>query len=117
MHKIMSQARIDSLRIMLGLQLFLIHADKLFAFARIFTETIVSDAINPGGKPRLTAKASNVLVRAKKGFLCEVIGQGKVCPGELSKEATHTGLMPAHEFAEGVLIVLGKNSRDKVRIG
>jgi hypothetical protein len=34
----------------------------------------------------------------------------------LSKEATHTGLMPAHELAEGVLIVINKNSRDKVRI-
>ena len=25
--------------------------------------------------------------------------------------------MPAHEFAEGVLIVIGKNSRNEVRIG
>jgi hypothetical protein len=25
-------------------------------------------------------------------------------------------LMPPHEFAEGVLIVIGKNSRNKVRI-
>jgi hypothetical protein len=101
---------------MLGLQLLLIHADKLFALPRIFTKTIVRDAIHPGGKSRFTAKATDVLVRAKKSFLREIIRQGDICAGELSKEATHTGLMPAHELAEGVLIVINKNSRDKVRI-
>jgi hypothetical protein len=35
----------------------------------------------------------------------------------LSKETTHTGLMPAHKLAERVLIVIGKKSCDKVRIG
>jgi hypothetical protein len=113
----MSQARIDSLRIMLGLQLLLIHADKLFAFPRIFTKTIVSDAIDPGGKPRFTAKAPNILVRAEKSFLCKIIGQGDICAGELSKQTTHTGLMPAHKLTERVLIVIGKKSCDKVRIG
>jgi hypothetical protein len=34
----------------------------------------------------------------------------------LSKQTTHTGLMPAHELAESVLIVIDKNSCDKVRI-
>jgi len=116
MHKIMSQTRIDSLRIMLGLQLLLIQADKLFAFPRIFTKTIVSDAIHPGGKSRFTAKGANVLVRAKESFLREVIGQGNICARELPKEATHTGLMPTHELAERVLIVIDKNSCDKVRI-
>jgi hypothetical protein len=116
MHKIMSQARIDSLRIMLGLQLLLIHADKLFAFPRIFTKTIVSDAIDPGGKPRFTAKAPNILVRAEKSFLREIIRQGDICARKLSKEATHTGLMPSHKLAERMLIVIDKNSCDKVRI-
>ena len=116
MHKIMSQTRIDSLRIVLGLQLLLIHADKLFAFPRIFTKTIVSDAIDPGGKPRFTAKATNVFVSTKEGFLREIIRQGDICVGELPKQTTHTGLMPAHEFAERVLIVIDKNSCDKVRI-
>jgi hypothetical protein len=101
---------------MLRLQLLLIHADKLFSFPRIFTKTIVSDAIHPGGKPRFTAKAPDVLVRAEKSFLREIIRQGDICAGELSKEAAHTGLMAAHELAERVLIVIDKNSCDKVRI-
>src|SRR5947208_16334306 len=47
-HKIMSQTRIDSLRIMLRLPLFLINADNLFAAARILAKTIVRDAVKPG---------------------------------------------------------------------
>src|SRR5437899_3989290 len=117
MHKIVSQTRIDSLRVVLGLQLLLIHADKLFAFARILAKTIVSDAIKPGGKSRFTAKAPDILVGAKKSFLREIIGEGNICPRELSQHTTHTGLMATHELAKRVLIVIDKNSRDKVRIG
>src|SRR5207253_9656469 len=57
MHKIVSQTRIDSLRIVFRLQLRLIDADKLFAFARILAKTVVSDSVKPCGKSRLTAKA------------------------------------------------------------
>ena len=116
MHKIVSQTRIDSLRIMLRLQLRLIHADKLFAFARILAKTVVSDSIKPCRKSRFTTEAPDVLVCPKKGFLREIIGQRNVCACELSKQTAHTGLMAAHELAERVLIVIGKNSRDKVRI-
>jgi hypothetical protein len=112
----MSQASIDSLRIMLGLQQLVVHANKLFAFARILAKTVVSDAIKPCGKSRFTAKVANVLVSTNESFLRKVIGQGDICAGELSKQTTHTGLMPTHELAESVLIVIGKNSRDKVRI-
>jgi hypothetical protein len=101
---------------MLGLQLLLVHADKLFAFARIPAKTVVSDAIKPCGKSRFTAKVSNVFVSTNESFLRKVIGQGHICAGELSKQTTHTGLMPAHELAERVLIVIDKNSCDKVRI-
>src|SRR5437870_7465008 len=114
MHKIMSQTRIDSLRIMLRLQLRLIHADKLFAFARILAKTVVSDSVKPGRKSRLAAKAPDVLVDAKKSFLCEIVGQGNVCECELPKQTAHDGLVPPHQLAERVLIVIGKNSRDKV---
>jgi len=117
MHKVMSQTRIDSLRIMLCLQLLLIHADKLFAFARILAKTIVSNPIKPGGKSRFTAKTPNFFVSAKKSFLREIIGQGNISARELSKQPTHTRLMPAHELPERVLIVIDKNSCDKVRIG
>src|SRR5438128_249726 len=116
MHKIMSQTGIDSLRIMLRLQLRLIHADKLFAFARILAKTVVSDSVKPCGKSRLAAKAADVLVSANKGFLCEIVGQGNVCACELPKQTAHAGLVPPHQLAERVLVVIGKNSRDKVRI-
>src|SRR6266487_2081725 len=116
MHKIVSQTRIDSLRIMLRLQLRLIHADKLFAFARILAKTVVSDSVKPGRKSRLTAEAADVLVRAKKSFLRQIIGEGNVCACELSKQTAHAGLVPPHQLAERVLVVITKNSRDKVRI-
>ena len=116
MHKIMSQTRIDSLRIMLCLQLSFVHANKLFSFAGILAKTVVSDAIKPCGKSRFTAKASNVFVSTKESFLRKVIRQGHICAGELSKQTTHAGLMPAHQLAERVLIVIDKNSCDKVRI-
>jgi len=115
-HKIMSQTGIDSLRIVLRLQQLLVHADKLFAFARILAKTVVSDSVKPCGKSRFAAKAPDVLVSANKGFLPEIIGQGNVCACELSKQAAHIGLMPPHQLAKRVLIVIDKNSRDKVRI-
>ena len=116
MHKIVSQTRIDSLRIAFRLQQLLIHADKLFAFARILAKTVVSDSVKPCGKSRFTTKAADVLVNANKSFLRQIVGQGNVCACELSKQTTHAGLMAAHQLAERVLIVIGKNSRDKVRI-
>ena len=117
MHKIMPQTGIDSLWIMLGVQQLLIHADQFFAFARVLAKTIVSDPVKPCGKSRLAAKAPDVLVCPKKGFLRQIIGQGNICACELSKQTAHARLMAAHQLAERVLIVIGKNSRDKVRIG
>ena len=116
MHKIVPQTGIDSLRIMFRLQLLLIHTDKLFAFARILTKTIVSDPVKPCGKSRLTAKASDVLICSNKGFLREIVGQGNICACELSKQTAHARLVPPYQLAERVLIVIGKNSCDKVRI-
>jgi hypothetical protein len=116
MHKIVSQTSIDSLRILLRLQLLLIHAHKLFAAACILPKAIISDAVKPCGKARVTAKAPNVLVSANKSFLREIIGEGNIGPRELAQQTTHAGLMPTHELAERVLIVIDKNSRNEVRI-
>jgi hypothetical protein len=117
MHKIMSQTGVDSLWIVLRLQQLLIHADKLFAFARILAKTVIGNSVKPCGKSRFAAKAADVLVRANKSFLCQIIGQGNICACELSKQTAHAGLVPAHQLAKRVLIFIGKNSRDKVRIG
>ena len=116
MHKIVSQTRIDSLRIVFRLQPRLIDADKLFAFARILAKTVVSDSVKPCGKSCLAPKAADVLVRAKKGFLREIIRQRNICACKLSKQTAHARLVPPHQLAERVLIVIGKDSRDKVRI-
>ena len=116
MHKIVSQTRIDGLRIVLRLQLRLIHADKLFAFACILAKTVVSDPVKPGRKSCFTAKAPDVLVSAKKGFLRQIIGQGNICACKLPKQTAHARLVSSHKLAERMLIVIGKNSRDKVRI-
>src|SRR4029453_7668659 len=84
--------------------------------ARIFTKAIVSDSIKPCGKPCFPTKAADVFVGTEKSFLREVVGERDVCAGELPPQTAHARLMPTHKFAEGVLIVIGKNSRNKVRI-
>src|SRR5215471_16444283 len=106
----MSQTRIDALRVLFCLPLLLIHTDQLLATTRVLAKTVVGDSIKPCGKSRFTPKASNILVSSEKGFLCKVIGQSDVCAGELPQQTAHTGLMPAHEFTEGMLILIGKNS-------
>jgi len=104
------------LRILFCLPLVFIDAHEFFAPPRIFAEAIVCDSIKPCGKSRFTAKTADVFVRPEKSFLCEIVGQSDVCTGELSQQATHARLMAPHEFAEGVLIIIGKNSRNEVRI-
>ena len=116
MHKIVPQTGIDSLRILLCLPLLLIHAHQLLATPRVLAKAIVRDSVKPCGKPRFTAKAADVFVSPEKSFLCEVICQSDVCAGELPQQTAHARLMPPHEFAEGVLIVSGKNSRNEGRI-
>ena len=113
----MSQTGIDSLRILLCLPLFFIHTDQFFPPARVFAKAIVRDSIKPCGKPRFTAKAADVFVSTEKSFLCKIVGQSNVCASELPQQTAHARLMPPYEFAEGVLIVIGKNSRNEVRIG
>jgi len=96
--------------------LFLTHADQFFATAGVLAKAIVRDSIKPRGKPRFTAKAADVFVSPEKSFLREIIGQRDVCASELPQQTAHTRLMPPHEFAEGVLVVIGKNSRNEVSI-
>jgi hypothetical protein len=115
-HKIVSQTGIDSLRILFCLPLVFIHAHQFFAAARVLAKTIVCDSIKPGGKSRFTAKAADVFVSTEKSFLCKIVGQSNVCAGELPQQTPHARLMPPYEFAEGVLIVIGKNSCNEVRI-
>jgi len=47
-HQVVFQAGIDSLRILLGLQLSFIDANQLFPAAGILSKTVVSNPVKPG---------------------------------------------------------------------
>ena len=116
MHKIVPQTGIDSVRILFCLPLLLIHAHQLLATPRVLAKAVVRDSIKPCRKSRFTTKATDVFVSPEKSFLREVICQSNVVAGELAQKTAHARLMPPHKFAEGVLIVIGKNSCNQVRI-
>ena len=98
------------------LDLFLVDSHKFLPPARIFSKAIVSDSIKPCGKPCFPTKAADVFVGTEKSFLGKIVCESDVCAGELPQQTAHARLMPPHEFAEGVLIVIGKNSCNEVRI-
>ncbi len=113
----MSEGGINRVWVAFRLEDRLIDADKFLPLARIFAETVVSDAIKPGGKFRLAAKAGDVFVSLNERLLREIIGQREIVARELSQQTAHDRLMTAHEFRKGMVIILKKNSCDKVGIG
>ena len=117
MHKIVSQTRIGHLGIPLGLKLFLIDSDKFLASPCVFPKTIVSNAIKPGRETGFATKAADVFICAQESVLGEVIRQRDISAGKLAQQTSHTRLMPPHQFAKCVLIVIDKDSRDEVAIG
>jgi len=96
--------------------LLLVNPNQLFPAACIFSETIIRDPIKPRGKTRLAAKVPDVFVSTHKCFLGEIIGQSDISAGKLAKQTSHRRLVPADQLAKGVLIIIDKNSSDKVRI-
>ena len=101
----------------LGLKLFLIDSDKFLAPACIFPETIVSNAIEPRRETGFTPEAADVPVCTHESVLRQIIRQRDIAAGELAQQTSHSRLMPPHQFAERVLIVIDKDSRDEVSIG
>ena len=57
-HEIVFQGGVDGLRIVFGLELTLVEPDQFLSFAGLFAETVIGNAIKPGGKFRLAAKAA-----------------------------------------------------------
>ena len=94
----------------------LINPDKLFAASRFFSETVIGDAIKPGGKASFTTKAANVFVGAQKGLLRQIIRQRQVGARKLPQETSDRRLVPTDQLTEGVLVIIDKNSSDEVRI-
>lgn len=115
--EIVAQGGICGLRIMLGLQLSFINANKLFSFAGLFPETVVSDPVKPGRKTRFPAKAAEVLVSAQKRFLGQIVRERNIGADELAEQTTDARLMISHQLGKGVVVVIEKNASDEVCIG
>src|SRR5581483_6061838 len=112
----MPQTRIGRLRIVLGSELFFVNSHKFLSTARIFSKTVVSDPVKPRGKACFTAKTTEVLIGAQEGLLRQIICESHVGSSKLTQQTAHCGLMPSDQLAERVLVVIDKNSCDKVRI-
>lgn len=115
--QIVAQSGVGRLRIMFGLQLSFIDANQLFSLTRFFAETIVSDAVEPGRKARLPAKAAKVFVGAQKGFLREIVRERDIGADELAEQTPHGRLMIPDQLRKGVVVVINKNARNEVGIG
>ncbi len=115
--EIMAESGIDGLRIVFRLQLSFIDANELLSFAGLFAETIVGDPIKPGRKPGLAAEAAEVFVSPQKGFLREIVRERNIGADQLAEQTSHARLMISHQFREGVVVVIDKNTSDEVCIG
>ncbi len=115
-HEIVFQGRVDGLRIVLGLEARFVDADQFLSFTGLFAETVIGDAIEPGRKFRLAAKAADVFVSTQESFLREVIREGEVGARELAQKTTHGRLVIAHQFGDGVMIIVDQDPRDEIGI-
>ncbi len=115
-HEIVFQGGVDGLWIVLGLELTFVDSDQFFSFAGLLTETVIGNAIKPGGEFCLAAKAADVFVSAQESFLRKIISQRQVAPRELAEQTTDGGLMVSDQLGKGVVIILKKNPRDEIGI-
>ena len=115
--EIVAERGVCGLRIMRSLQLSFINANKLFSFAGLFPETVVSDAVEPGRKTRLPAKTAEVLICAQKRLLGEIVRERDIGADELAEQTTHARLMIPHQLRKCVVVVSEKNASDEVCIG
>ena len=113
----MSESGIDGLRIVFRLQLSFIDANQLLSFPGLFAETIVGNPIKPGRKTGLAAKAAEIFVSPQKRFLRKIVRERNVGADQLAEQTSHARLMIPHQFGEGMVIVIDKNTSDEVCIG
>ena len=116
MHEIVFQGRVDGLRILLGREHFFIDSDQFLSFAGFFAETIIGDAIQPGGKLRFSTKTANVLVSAQKSLLSEIICQGQIASRELSEQTADRGLVIPDQLGKGVVIIVNQDPGNKIGV-
>jgi hypothetical protein len=86
--QIVSQSRINCLRIMFALELSFIDANEFLSFPRFLPETVVGDPVEPRRKTGFAAEAAQVPVGAQKRFLGQVIGQGNVRAHKLAEQTS-----------------------------
>jgi hypothetical protein len=115
--EIMSESRVNGLRIVFGLQLSFIDANELLPFARFFAETVVSNPVKPGRKARFAPKAAEVFVGLEKRFLRQIVGQGDIGPDEIAEQTPDAGLMIPDQFGKSVVVVIDKDTCNEVSIG
>jgi hypothetical protein len=117
LREIMSESGIDGLRIVFRLQLSFIDANQLLSFPGLFPETIVSDPIKPGRETRFAAEAAEVFISAQKGLLREIIRERNIGADQRPEQTSHARLMISHQLGKGMVVVIDKNTGDKVCIG
>ena len=115
--EVMAESGIDGLRIVFRLQLSFIDANELLSFAGFFAETIVGDPIKPGRKAGLAAEAAEIFVGPQKSFLREIVRERNIRADQLAEQTSHARLMIPHQFREGMVVVIDKNTSDEVCIG
>jgi hypothetical protein len=116
MHEIVFQGRVDRLWILLRREQVFIDSDQFLPFAGFFAETIIGDAIKPGGKLRFSSKTPDVLVSAQKSLLSEIIGQGQIIPRELPEQAADRGLVIPDQLGKGVVIIVNQDPGNKIGV-
>ena len=112
-HQIMFQSGINGLRVVFCFQSSFIDPDQLFALAGIFAKAVVSDAVEPGGKFRLTTKAGEISIGTNKCFLGQVVGQPEVVARKLAQETSDGRLVISHQLRKSVLIIFNQDTSDK----
>ena len=113
----MAESGVDGLRVVFRLQLSFIDANQLLSFASLLPETVVGDPIKPGRETGLATKAAEIFVSAQKGFLREIVRERNISPDQLAEQTSHARLMISHQFREGMVVIIDKNTSDEVCIG
>ena len=56
-------------------------------------------------------------ISSQESLLGQVVRESDVRPGKLAQQTSHGRLVPADQFAEGMLVFIDKNASNEVRIG
>ena len=115
--EIMSESRIDGLRVMFGFKLSFIDANEFLPFPRLFSKAVVSNPVKPGRETRFAAKAAEVFVCLEKGLLGQIIRERDIRPNQVAEQTSHARLMISDQLRKGVVVVVNKNARNEVCIG